>query len=66
LFEQTLRENPDIGLLILNDPVNPSGVKLSKEELIEIGEVLTKPEFSNIFILIDDTYHELCYGDAVC
>jgi len=63
LFEKTLRENPSIGVFLLNDPVNPSGVKFNKQELLDIGEVLLKPEFRHIFILIDDTYHELCYGE---
>jgi aspartate/methionine/tyrosine aminotransferase len=62
---QTLRANPHIALLIFNDPVNPSGVKFSREELLEIGSVLDQPEFRHIFILIDDTYHELCYGESV-
>ena len=52
---------PKTKLLILPYPNNPTGAVLSKEELEEIAGVL---EGTDIFILTDEIYAELYYGDA--
>lgn len=46
--------------LILNSPSNPTGQVYSQEELKELGEVLAK--YPNIYILSDDLYEHLIYG----
>jgi len=62
LLEETLSKN-NITVLVLNDPCNPSGVKLTRQELAEIGKVLLKPDYSHIVIISDETYHDLIYSD---
>jgi len=62
-LEETLSQNSNISLLILNDPCNPSGIKLTRDELIGIGKILAKPEYQGIVIISDETYHDLIYSD---
>lgn len=52
--------------VIINSPNNPSGVVYSKELIIKMAEILTKKsaEFNTrIFMIADEPYRELVYGD---
>ena len=51
---------PKTKLLILPYPNNPSGAVMTKEELKEISEVL---KGTDIMVLSDEIYSELCYID---
>lgn len=51
---------PKTKLLILPYPNNPTGAVMRKEELEKISEVIIK---HNIFVLSDEIYSELTYGD---
>lgn len=46
--------------VIINSPSNPTGMIYSKEELESLGEVCTK---HGIFIVSDEIYEKLIYGD---
>ena len=47
--------------LILNSPNNPTGCVYSREELKEIADLAVKEDF---FVVSDEIYEELIYGDA--
>ena len=47
--------------IILNSPSNPTGASYSEKEIKEIGKVLEK--HPNIFILSDDIYEHVIYGN---
>ncbi len=47
--------------LILNSPNNPTGCVYSREELKEIADLAIKEDF---FVVSDEIYEELIYGDA--
>ncbi len=47
--------------LILNSPNNPTGAVYSKEELIEIAKVCEK---HGIFVISDEIYEKLVYGES--
>ena len=49
--------------LMLNSPSNPTGSMYTKEELIELGEVLKKHE--QVYILSDDIYEKIVYDQNV-
>ncbi|RZI46945.1 pyridoxal phosphate-dependent aminotransferase [Candidatus Finniella inopinata] len=49
--------------VILNSPSNPTGSVYSKEELKSLADVLS--HYPNIYILSDDIYEHLIYGDVV-
>tara|TARA_B110000438_G_scaffold294873_1_gene336949 strand:+ start:597 stop:1799 length:1203 start_codon:yes stop_codon:yes gene_type:complete len=49
--------------LMLNSPSNPTGVVYSKQELIELSEVLIKNPHVNI--LTDDIYEKIIYDDNI-
>ncbi len=46
--------------IILNSPNNPTGTVYSKEELIEIADFA---KTNNLFIISDEIYEKLVYGD---
>ncbi|MCQ2406288.1 MAG: pyridoxal phosphate-dependent aminotransferase [Oscillospiraceae bacterium] len=53
--------------VIINSPNNPSGVVFTAEKLAEMADVLRAAEKkygNNIYIVSDEPYRELCYGDA--
>ncbi|MFS0863367.1 pyridoxal phosphate-dependent aminotransferase [Fredinandcohnia sp. 179-A 10B2 NHS] len=52
---------PKTVALIINSPSNPTGMLYSKEELTAIGELCVK---HNIWIISDEIYEKLVYGDA--
>jgi aspartate/methionine/tyrosine aminotransferase len=62
LLEKHLRESK-VSLFILNDPCNPSGVKLTRQEILDIAQVFLKPEFSHIILLLDEVYRELIFSE---
>lgn len=43
-----LAAHPRVRVLVLNDPNNPTGVKMSRHELTALGELLHKPQFRHI------------------
>ena len=47
--------------LILNSPSNPTGSSYSKNDLIEIADVLRK--YPNVLIMVDDMYEHLVYDN---
>ncbi len=53
--------------IIVNSPNNPSGVVLSEDTIKELAELLNKKsaEFgTDIYIIADEPYRELVYGDV--
>lgn len=52
---------PKTKMLIFNSPSNPTGAVYTEEEVREIAKVCEKYE---IFVLSDEIYEKLCYGDA--
>lgn len=57
----------DTVAVIVNSPNNPSGVIYTEETLKELGEMLDKKarEYGNpIYIISDEPYRELVYGDV--
>ncbi len=53
--------------IIVNSPNNPSGVVFSKDTIVELASLLNKKsqEFgSSIYIIADEPYRELVYGDV--
>ena len=55
--------NPRTKWVILNSPSNPSGAAYSEAELKALTNVLLRHE--NVWILTDDMYEHLVYGDFV-
>ena len=54
--------------IIVNSPNNPTGVVLSKENIIELSKLLNKKQEeygSEIYIICDEPYRELSYGVEV-
>ena len=59
--------NPKTAAIIINSPNNPSGVVYTKETLEKIGAFLKEKEAEYghpIYIVADEPYRELVYGDA--
>jgi aspartate aminotransferase len=52
---------PKSKMLVLTTPSNPTGSVYTKDELIEISEVLKD---TNITVISDEMYEKLVYGDA--
>lgn len=58
---QTLAAHPKAKAVVLNFPSNPTGVTYRRDDLKALADVLAdKP----IFVLSDEIYSELTYGDA--
>ena len=65
-LEATVDENSVA--VVINSPNNPSGVVYTRETLEKIGECLKRKaaEYGHpIYIIADEPYRELVYGDAV-
>ncbi len=65
-LEETI--NHDTVAVVINSPNNPSGVVYTKETLEKIAAVLKKKALKYdhpIYIIADEPYRELVYGDAV-
>ena len=53
--------------IIINSPNNPSGVVLSRETIEKMAELLNQKQTelgTDIFVLADEPYRELVYGDV--
>lgn len=64
-LENALTQNTKA--IIVNSPNNPSGVVLSEDTIKELAELLNKKsaEFgTDIYIIADEPYRELVYGDV--
>lgn len=60
-LKQTLADHPKAKAVVLNFPSNPTGVTYRRDDLKALADVLAdKP----IFVLSDEIYSELTYGDA--
>ena len=51
---------PKTKLLMINSPSNPTGVVYSRTELTALADAVLK---TNVGILSDEIYEQLCYGD---
>ncbi len=49
--------------LLLNSPSNPTGAAYSRDELKSVTDVLMRPENRHVWVLTDDIYEHLIYGD---
>lgn len=57
-----LQAHPEIKLLMLNYPNNPTGTTYSKDQVKELAEVLRK--YPDVYVLSDEIYGDLVYdGD---
>lgn len=63
LTPELFRENisPGTKMVILNSPGNPTGSVYTEAELVELAEIALEEE---IYILSDEIYEKLVYGDA--
>jgi len=63
LTPDQLRENisPGTKMLILNSPSNPTGAVYTETELVELAEIALEEQ---IYVLSDEIYEKLVYGDA--
>src|SRR5512140_3649481 len=52
---------PKTAMVIINSPNNPGGFTYSPEELAELAKVL---EGTNVWVLSDEIYEKLIYGDT--
>ncbi len=58
---------PKTRVVLLNSPNNPTGAVYAKEELAALGQLLRKASAerrSPIFLVADEPYRELTYGEA--
>ena len=66
LDEFVKKITPRTKLVIINSPNNPTGVVYTEETIIRLSEILTEKqkEFkTDIFLVSDEPYRELVYGD---
>jgi aspartate aminotransferase len=49
--------------LLLNSPSNPTGAAYTRAELKALTDVLMQPKNSHVWVLTDDIYEHLIYGD---
>ncbi len=49
--------------LLLNSPSNPTGAAYSRDELKALTDVLMQPKNRHVWVLTDDIYEHLIYGD---
>ncbi len=59
--------NKNTKAIIVNSPNNPSGVVLSEKTISQLAELLNKKQKelgTEIFIIADEPYRELVYGDC--
>jgi aspartate aminotransferase len=54
---------PKTKWLILNSPSNPTGAAYTRQELNALAEVLLLSENSHVYVMSDDIYEHLIYGD---
>ena len=49
--------------LLLNSPSNPTGAAYTRDELKALTDVLMQPKNRHVWVLTDDIYEHLTYGD---
>ena len=54
---------PKTRWLLLNSPSNPTGAAYTRDELKVITDVLMRPANRHVWVLTDDIYEHLTYGD---
>ena len=60
--------NPNTKAIIVNSPNNPSGVVLSVDTISKLADLLNEKQKelgTDIFVIADEPYRELVYGDVV-
>lgn len=60
--------DPSVKAVIINSPNNPSGVVYSEQEIKKLAELLQRKQAEynhEIYIISDEPYRELSYGDNV-
>ena len=60
--------NPNTKAIIVNSPNNPSGVVLSEDTISKLADLLKEKQKelgTDIFVIADEPYRELVYGDVV-
>ncbi len=61
-LESQLQEHPEVKLLMLNYPNNPTGTSYSKDQVKALADVLRR--YPDVYILSDEIYGDLVYeGD---
>ncbi|WP_270371224.1 pyridoxal phosphate-dependent aminotransferase [Aerococcus urinaeequi] len=60
-LDRQLQAHPEIKLLMLNYPNNPTGTTYSKDQVKGLAEVLRK--YPDIYVLSDEIYGDLVYDD---
>jgi len=55
---------PNTRMLIFCNPCNPTGSMYTKDELMALVEVLSRPEHKNVLILADEIYERLVYDNV--
>lgn len=58
-LESTLKEESNIKAVILNYPVNPTGVEYTESEIRALAEVI---KAHNLYVITDEIYSTLTYG----
>ncbi len=62
-LEEALQIYPNAKALILNYPNNPSGISLTKAEVVNLAKVLEK--YPDVLVIIDDVYRDFNYTEHV-
>ncbi|WP_448667247.1 pyridoxal phosphate-dependent aminotransferase [Aerococcus viridans] len=60
-LDRELQAHPEVKLLMLNYPNNPTGTTYSKDQIMRLAEVLRK--YPDVYILSDEIYGDLVYDD---
>lgn len=60
-LDRQLQAHPEVKLLMLNYPNNPTGTTYSKDQIMRLAEVLRK--YPDVYILSDEIYGDLVYDD---
>lgn len=61
VLESQLQAHPEIKLLMLNYPNNPTGTCYSKDQVKDLADVLRR--YPDVYILSDEIYGDLVYED---
>lgn len=62
-LEAQLQAHPEVKLLMLNYPNNPTGTTYTKAQIQALAAVLEK--YPDVYILSDEIYGDLVYGEGV-
>lgn len=58
-LETTLKAEPNIKVVILNYPTNPTGVEYTEEEIKQLAQIIRK---CHLYVITDEIYSSLTYG----